>query len=50
MQLEDISLEHGGSSLQLSTTHLYPIGNQLQVANKERSVIHLANAPILPTL
>lgn len=39
MQLEAVTPEHGGSSLQLSTSQECPLGNQLQAANNERKII-----------
>ena len=46
MQLEAVTRKHNGSSLQLSTSQECPVGSQVQVANKERRVIHLAkNTP-----
>lgn len=48
MQLEAILPQRGSSSLQISTSQECLAGNQLQIANKEREVIHLIeNSPLI---
>ena len=49
MQLETCTPEHNGSLLQLSTSQKFLTEDQLQAADKERKIIHLAENTPMPS-